>query len=259
MLAREVWRSEESAFVAGATWAPVGGAYAIVHPQVPEVWDASFVGRVPPFADPRRLLAGARQHLANHGCGHVKILLDNPATFATVGLGLKRRGMFRRVYTTLVTQSIPPEQPTKLGRVRVEPVSSPVDRKIRSSIREAVRRQSAWYAHGVGDALDTWEDIQEATLDMTWLVAYLDDEPAGAAGLLMTDNGASLQSLSTVPTLRRRGVASALIREVVKRGLQRGAPFVCLLTDVNDSPHRLYKKLGFRDVARVHEYIQAIC
>lgn len=256
-LARRAWRVEESAFVAGAPWRAIGGAGAIVHPEVPEVWDAAFIARVPIDADPKQLLNEGRRHMASQGCGHLKILIDDPHVFSTVGLSLGRRGLFRRIFSTLCTHSVPPKQASK-GAVHVEPVRTPGDRAVLAQVRDAVRRQAPWYTKDVSRALDAWEDVQQAALDLTWLVAFLDEVPAGAAGLLMTEDGASLQSLATVPSLRRQGVASGLVREVVRRGLDGGAPFVSLLTDTYDSPRRLYKRLGFRDAGHVHEFLQAL-
>jgi ribosomal protein S18 acetylase RimI-like enzyme len=256
-ITRRVWLTEEAAFVAGARWTPVGEAQAIVHPELPEVWDASFIGRVPPDADPRRLLEVARHHLSKQGCGHVKILLDDAACFPTVGSSLGRLGMLRRAYATMLTRRLPPD-PEPRGRFRIQRIRSAEDRAVMAEVRDAVRRQAPWYAPEVSRALDAWEDLQASTLDLVWLVGYLDEEPAGAVGLLLTDDGASLQSLATVPALRRRGVASALVHAVVSEGLARGAPFVSLLTDRDDMPRRLYRGLGFEDVGEVHEYLKAI-
>ncbi len=243
--------------MAGERWAPVGGAQAVVHSQVPDVWDASFVSRVPPSASPGLLLDEARRHFVRHGCAHVKILIDDPDAVTVVGSGLCRRGMLKRAYATLQTRKIPMEQPAQ-GRIRIEPVSSKGDRRLLARVRDQVRRQAPWYTKEVSEALDAWEDIQRTSLNLTWMIAFLDEVPAGAAGLLLTDDGASLQSIATAPRFRRRGVASALVRDVVRRGLEAGAPFVSLLTDAGDSPRRLYRKLGFRDVGEVHEFLQVV-
>ncbi len=243
--------------MAGEKWHRLVGGKAITHPQVPEVWDASFLARVNPSADATRLLIQGRRHLATQGCRHVRILLDDPRTFGTVGADLSGLGMIRRVYATLCTNSVPTAKQGH-GRIKFEPVASEHGRGIMAKLREEVRSQASWFASEVNEALDTWENIQEATLDLTWLIAYLDGVPASAAGLLLTPCGASLQSLATAPALRRRGVASALVREVVARGLEAGAPYVSLLTDSEDRPKGLYKKLGFQQVGEVHEYIQIL-
>lgn len=256
-LARQVWHTEEQAFVAGASWVPVSQGQAVLHPEIPEVWDASFVGRLPPEVDARRLVSDTRRLLLDAGCGHVKIVVEDPRGFATVGRELRRLGLGERAYVTMLIRRMPT---TRAGRapVVVRAVRTRQDRAWMAEVRGAVRREAPWFAPEVSGALDAWEDLQAATLDLTWLVAWLDGEPAGAAGLLMTEDGASLQSIATVPSLRRQGVASALVREVVRRAFARGAPWVSLLTDRDDHPRWLYRKLGFREVGEVREYLRAI-
>lgn len=255
--AKQVWRTEEQAFVAGASWVPLGPAQAVVHPEIPEVWDASFVARVRKPTDPRSLVSAATRLLRSSGCGHVKILLDDPADFAHAGNAFRQAGLGERAYVTMNIRRLP-RVPLPGGRIAIHAVRGRRERAALARVRDSVRRESSWYAPEVSDALDRWEDIQAEHLDLTWLVAFLDDEPAGAVGLLVTPDGASLQSLATVPRLRRRGVASALVHEVVRRGLERGAPWVSLLTDRDDTPRMLYRSLGFREVGEVREYLRAL-
>lgn len=256
-LARDVWNTEVQSFVAGARWIPVPGGRAIIHPQLPEVWDASFVAHVSDPPDVRALVDASTRVLRAAGCGHVKLLVDDAGQFPTTGSSLRRLGLGERAYVTMSTRRVPPPAPAR-GEVVVHAVTTRRERGAMARVRDAVRRESSWYAPEVSRALDAWEDLQAATLDLTWLCAFLDGEPAGAVGLLVAEGGASLQSLATVPRLRHRGVASALVREVVRRGLARGAPWVSLLTDRDDTPRHLYRALGFREVGEVREYLRAL-
>ncbi|RMG13346.1 MAG: GNAT family N-acetyltransferase [Deltaproteobacteria bacterium] len=256
-LAQRVWRTEEQAFVAGARWRPLSDAEVVVHPALPEVWDASFVSHVAADADAERLSREAQAALTRAGCGHVKIILSDPALFGRLGSALRRLGLGERAFVTMVCRRVPLlDRPDP--RIEIRAVADAPTRAAMAEVRDDVRREAPWYAPEVSRALDLWEDLQARTLDLTWLVAYYDEVPVGAVGLLLTSEGASLQSLATRPAYRRRGVASHLVQEVVRRGLAEGRAWVSLLTDRDDRPRRLYARLGFDVVGEVREYLKAI-
>lgn len=254
---QQVWFTEEQAFVAGAPWTLVHGGRAIVHPELPEVWDASFVSHLRPPFDVRRFLDESSEVLRRAGCGHLKILVDQPAVNHEVGAELLRRGLSLRSYVTMSTRRLPPLRSPR-PPVMVRAVRTAEDRRAMALLRDEVRKEAPWYAREVSDALDTWEDLQASTLDLTWLLAWYEGEPAGAVGLLFTPGGASLQSLATAPRLRDRGVGSTLVREVVSRALARGARWVSLLTDRDDRPRQMYRRLGFSEVGEVSEYLRSL-
>ncbi len=243
--------------MAGAEWEALSDAEVITHPALPEVWDASFVSHVAPQADPVRLLSESEAALRRAGCGHVKIVVDDPVVAARIGPDLRGLGLGERVYVTMATHGLV-RLSLRDPRIQIRPVADVASRAALAEVRDDVRREAPWYSPEVSHALDLWEDTQAAALDLTWLVAFYDDTPAGAVGLLLTADGASLQSLATRPALRRRGIASHLVDEVVRRGLGAGRRWVSLLTDRDDRPRHLYARLGFEVVGEVREYLRAL-
>jgi predicted GNAT family acetyltransferase len=77
------------------------------------------------------------------------------------------------------------------------------------------------------------------------------EEIAGFVGLLSLDGIGYLDSVVTLPSFRRRGVATAGVLHVVRESLDGGDRLVHLLADEDDAPQRLYERLGFRTRARV--------
>lgn len=67
----------------------------------------------------------------------------------------------------------------------------------------------------------------------------------GARGALRV---AGVSSVTTRVDARRRGVATALLKEVHRRERARGLPYALLWTSQGWLAHRLYEELGYRDV-----------
>lgn len=79
---------------------------------------------------------------------------------------------------------------------------------------------------------------------------------AGSVGLLHQGSVASIQSVSTRPHMRRRGVATTMVLRLLELAQQAGASTISLLTDADDFPQRLYETLGFVSVALIDSYIK---
>ncbi|MDF1564169.1 MAG: GNAT family N-acetyltransferase [Deltaproteobacteria bacterium] len=254
-----LWRLERAAFVAGARPHALPGGELYLHPEVPEVWDASFVANLRFPLDVDRLLEAAAHGFSLAGCGHHKLWVRQADAFPTFGRRLVERGFSERrmVIMSAPTEALPPRRPPPAG-LRIEPVRDSADRRDLAFAREGCRRDAPWFGPEVCRALDRWEDVQARTLGLQWLVAYLEDEPVGAVGLLETEDGASLQSLATVSHLRRQGIGQALIAKVRWLARSRGHATLSLLTDLDSDPQALYHRLGFLDTLEVRSYQRAI-
>lgn len=257
-LTDRLWRVEHAAFVAGARARPLPGASAYLHPQVPEVWDASFVSDLRPPLDLDRLLSKAAALFATAGCAHQKVWLHDRRLFPDIGAALVEQGFSERrmIIMSASTEPRPPLHRPPEG-LRFTLVRTREERRVLARARHESRKDAPWYGAEVAAALDRWEDIQARALDLQWISASLKDQPAGAVGLLVTDEGASLQSLATAVELRRRGIGEALIAQVRWLARGRGHTTLSLLTDLGSKPHALYRRLGFVDRLEVRAYERA--
>lgn len=79
-------------------------------------------------------------------------------------------------------------------------------------------------------------------------VSYLaewDGEPAGCAQLFRGAGVAGIYAVGTLPTFRRRGIASALVGHLVREGMAHG-DYVCLQVIAGSPAERVYARLGFQ-------------
>jgi len=81
------------------------------------------------------------------------------------------------------------------------------------------------------------------------LVAVVDSEPVACA--LAHDDGGDchITLVATLPAHRRQGIASGLIRRLVRRGRDRGCTTTSLVATPAGAP--VYERLGYRDLGSV--------
>jgi ribosomal protein S18 acetylase RimI-like enzyme len=84
----------------------------------------------------------------------------------------------------------------------------------------------------------------------------VDGEPAAVIGWYEEPKDRFVFQLGTRVPFRMRGVARRLLCDAVAEGYDRGCRSVLLNTDVDDTPIRLYQRMGFTDeVYWTQEYI----
>lgn len=77
-------------------------------------------------------------------------------------------------------------------------------------------------------------------------------EPAATQYLYHEDDEGGINMLSTKKPLRRRGMATMMVRRAIEDSQQLGIRLLSLETRWNGAPERLYKRLGFTTIMR-HE------
>jgi predicted GNAT family acetyltransferase len=77
-----------------------------------------------------------------------------------------------------------------------------------------------------------------------YLLAWLDWEPVGTGVSHLTGAVAEIVGVVTRNDMRRRGVASSVTSELVRRHFERGGDFV-FLDAANEEAAAVYERLGF--------------
>jgi ribosomal protein S18 acetylase RimI-like enzyme len=98
--------------------------------------------------------------------------------------------------------------------------------------------------------LDTIEREILSPAGKRWFGARADGRTGSVAALLTLDRVSYIDNVATFPTLRRRGLASALTAHLVRTALAEGATDVFLLVDP-DGPIDLYRRIGFAEAGRI--------
>ncbi len=92
--------------------------------------------------------------------------------------------------------------------------------------------------------------------EVTRLVVF-DGDVIAAYADLYTDREAQIaqfENLVTNRNFRGRGYGGALIRDALRRGRQAGCELSFLTADVDDGPRDWYRRLGYLDTSRAHNF-----
>lgn len=166
--------------------------------------------------------------------------LTRPSDLASV---LASRGFERTEMETQMVLAVEDIAPPPNPRVTVEPVS-PLD----------LPRWVALQHHGfggTGDPSDSMMDIARSAASagnsMLYL-ARLDGAPAGAGVLTGWAGVFGIYGVATAQAARKQGVATALVRHMVREVRARGNAPLCLQVETGGETQRWYERLGFRVV-----------
>lgn len=80
---------------------------------------------------------------------------------------------------------------------------------------------------------------------VTFLLAWLNGEPAGSCIMIKSDEGLELDDLFTLEAYRNKGVATSLLAFIAEKASAEQT-IVFLVADAEDTPKEMYKKAGFK-------------
>jgi len=93
---------------------------------------------------------------------------------------------------------------------------------------------------------------------LRWFVGRIDGQRAGYTSLLALEGVGYLDNVVTMPSARRRGVATATVTAAVRSSLGSGDRHVFLLAERGGAPQNLYERLGFRVRSQVESYTRPL-
>jgi ribosomal-protein-alanine N-acetyltransferase len=102
--------------------------------------------------------------------------------------------------------------------------------------------------------VDAWPlqmffDELAQTATRRYLVAELDDEIVGYAGLMCIEPIADVQTIAVVPEQEGRGIGSALLTELIRESRRRRAEDMLLEVRAdNPRAQQLYRRFGFEQI-----------
>ncbi|MFD6098108.1 GNAT family N-acetyltransferase [Nocardiopsis flavescens] len=110
---------------------------------------------------------------------------------------------------------------------------------------------AGWLAHGPAGV-----DVMARILGGTTALYGTAPGGAGRGCAVLSGRTAAVCAMVTAPAARRRGVASALLADLLARAHDEGATdaYLCVVTE-NTAARRLYEGFGFTEVSRYHNRV----
>ena len=164
--------------------------------------------------------------------------LTRPANLAQI---LERRGFVRTETETQMVRAAEDTEPSPNPRITIEPVEQ------RDLLPWAGIQHRGF--NGLGAPSDLMLEMARSTASVSGnrlYLARLDGEPVGAGVLVAWAGVHGIYGVATLPEARGQGVATALVRHMV-RDADRDMP-LCLQAETGSSTQRWYERLGFRVV-----------
>lgn len=80
-------------------------------------------------------------------------------------------------------------------------------------------------------------------------VCYEGQDVIGNCDLFIYDGVAKIEDFSVIPKYQRKGYGTSILKHLIDIALNENCHTVYLVTDEDDTPKEMYKKLGFNKVA----------
>jgi ribosomal protein S18 acetylase RimI-like enzyme len=157
--------------------------------------------------------------------------------FVHRGLVMVRRREAERVIDTSIVAEVDEAalRAPRRAQLADEPWATPdlVEQRLDAKLAVARSVEAQFFAVIVDDQAVSWTDL------------YLDRETA------------QVEDVATLTEYRGRGYASAVVARAIEEATRAGCDFVFLVTDADDWPQALYRRLGFDDVGRYVKFFRA--
>jgi GNAT superfamily N-acetyltransferase len=226
---------------------PTAHGAAMLTPSLPLVWQLNAIHVDHPDAEPDVLMREA--DTIQRALAHRKLVVHDQALGERLAPTLMADGW--NVFRLLVmTQGREPERSIPDG------AGAELERSVGAAALAAFRREQpfGWQAAAVRQLAGMDERYGEV-VDARDFGSPAED-PACACRLYMDAELAQVDEVGTVESRRGRGHASAAVLAASGHAHAAGCSPVFLLTDANDWPQQLYRRLGFDEIGVVHEFLK---
>jgi GNAT superfamily N-acetyltransferase len=226
---------------------PTGHGAAMLTPSLPLVWQLNSIHVDDPKARPRTLMREAEEVQA--AFAHRKLVVHDEEQGARLAPRLQAMGW--NVFRLLVMVKRRPSE-----RELPAAAGAEIARAAGAAALAAFRREQpfGWQEEAVRQ-LGAMDERYGRALEAHDFGSPPED-PACACRLYSDGELAQIDEVGTVEARRRRGHASAAVLAACAHAGALDRRPIFLLTDANDWPQQLYRRLGFDAIGSVYEFLK---
>jgi ribosomal protein S18 acetylase RimI-like enzyme len=227
---------------------PLEGGVAVLHAQVPALWDANHLVALRPRAHAAGGWARAAEAVRRDaGLAHRMVVVPDEAEGRRLARGFARLGWDLERHIVMVLRR-PAEGATATADVRALPFSE------LEEVRTAFLRSEPWGREEVvRQVLRRDRQLSRAVQD-SGFAAFEDGRAVAFCRLLSDGRIGQVEDVATLPTHRGRGLARAVVVAAIHASRAAGHRLTFLTADADDWPQALYRRLGFDDLTVVHRF-----
>jgi ribosomal protein S18 acetylase RimI-like enzyme len=225
----------------------VPGGIAVLHEKFPQAHDHN---RLLESAgdDAAALAAAADAVLGGAGLAHRQIAVDSNEVADRLADGLAQHGYERSDELVMTYDAGVPPEPAAIEITELD-----LAQRSAAATADWRQEQPDW-APDVAVALGERTRTLVGAVEPTFLAIRDGERILARADLYLRAGIAQVEEVMTDEAARRRGYASALVREATRRAMQTRAELVFLIADAEDGAAPLYRRLGFADAFRTASF-----
>ena len=241
-------RVDEGAATATREWAY---GTALVTPELPKVWDASYfrVERPAEAEDAEQLVAEAVEIAGEAGLAHATIVVESDDDASRIGPQLLRRGFEETRFVLMALRRVPPEPEIAVGSASFDDVAPS---------RREMTLESFQGDEALADQLRELDRRLEATIGGRWFAIRDGDQVVSRAWLLGADGIGQVEDVATDSARRGKGLARAVVSAAARASAEAGNELTFVIADDGATTPELYRKTGFEPIGLRWRFVQRL-
>lgn len=223
---------------------------ALITPELPRVWDASYF-RVedPGPGDGERAGGEAVDVSREAGLAHAAIVATDEEATSMLGPGLLAAGFEEVRFVVMALRRVPPDPEARIAEVSFADVA-PSRRRI---TLETFPGDEALAAQ-----LEERDRHLERTIGGMWLAIRDGAEVVSRAWLLGSEGIGQVEDVATLPERRGEGLARAVVSAAARTSKARGDRLTFVIADAGETTPELYVKAGFEPLGFKWRYVKRL-
>ncbi|MGI8595024.1 MAG: GNAT family N-acetyltransferase [Solirubrobacteraceae bacterium] len=228
---------------------PSPGGVAVLHSQVPLLWDANhFTVTEPGLAGPRELARAAEGVRRDAGLGHRMVIVLDEAEGRRLARGFGRLGWDLERHLVMALRRPPDRPPPPAVEIR----SMPFDQL--DGARAEFLGGEPWGRPEVVSQVLRRDRLLAGAVQDCAFAAVVGGRPSAFCRLMSDDVVGQVEDVATLADHRGRGLARAVVGAAVDASREAGHQLTFLTADAADWPQALYRKLGFDDLTLIYRF-----
>jgi predicted GNAT family acetyltransferase len=223
---------------------------ALVTPELPRVWDASYF-RVedPGPADGELVAAETLETAGAAGLAHAAVVvLDDEAT-ARLRPGLLGAGFEEVCFVLMALRRVPPASESVIDEVSFADVAP--------SRREMTLEMFPG-DEALADQLEGLDRRLERTIGGSWFAIRDGEDVASRAWLLGRDGVGQVEDVATSRSHRGKGLARAVVSAAARASSAEGNDLTFVIANDGETTPELYRKTGFEPMGHRWRFVKRL-
>jgi ribosomal protein S18 acetylase RimI-like enzyme len=223
---------------------------ALVTPELPRVWDASYF-RVerPGDRDGERAGAEAIELSRAAGLAHAAVVLSDEDDAASLRRGLEAAGFEEVRFVLMALREVPPAPDAPIREASFADVAP----SRRETTLELFPGDEA-----LADQLGELDRRLEATIGGRWFAIREGDEVVSRAWLLSRGGVGQVEDVATSRSHRGRGLARGVVSAAARASIENGNDLTFVIANDGETTPELYRKTGFEPIGFKRRFVKRL-